>query len=71
MKDYITFCKDIDNNYKVLRASEQLKEIYKDKKAYTKKDWLKDLEANGYTEIKTVVEKIVDWERGRTWRKRK
>ncbi|XVG95854.1 hypothetical protein ACGCUP_01075 [Eubacteriales bacterium KG125] len=56
MKDYITFCKDIDNNYKVIIASEQLGTIYKNKEAYSKKDWLKDLEDNGYMEIKTIIE---------------
>lgn len=55
MKDYITFCKDIDDNYMVLRASEQLKETYIKKEKYSKKQWLEDLSYNGYTEIKTIV----------------
>lgn len=58
MKDYITFCKDIDGNYTVLKSSEQLKEVYSEKIKYTKKQWLEDLSHNGYIEIKTIVENM-------------
>lgn len=58
MKNYITFCKDINGNYTVLKSSEQLKDTYNSKSKYTKKQWLEDLSYNGYTEIKTIVEKI-------------
>ncbi len=58
IKDYITFCKDMDGNYTVLRSSEQLKEVYSEKTKYTKKQWLEDLSHNGYIEIKTIVENM-------------
>lgn len=58
MKDYITFCKDIDGNYTVLRASEQVKTVFDEKRKYSKKQWLEDLDDNGYTEIKTITEEM-------------
>lgn len=58
MKDYITFCKDIDGKYTVLRASEQVKDVFAKKEKYSKKEWLKDLDYNGYTEIKTITEEM-------------
>ena len=58
MKDYITFCKDIDGKYMVLRASEQLQDVFDEKEKYSKKQWLKDLDHNGYTEIKTITEQL-------------
>lgn len=58
MKDYITFCKDIDGKYTVLRASEQVKTVYDKKEKYSKKQWLEDLDGNGYTEIKTITEQV-------------
>ena len=58
MKDYITFCKDIDGEYTVLRASEQVKTVFDKKEKYSKKQWLEDLDYNGYTEIKTITEKM-------------
>lgn len=58
MKDYITFCKDIDGKYTVLRASEQVKDIFDTKENYSKKQWLEDLSYNGYSEIKTITEQM-------------
>ena len=58
MKDYITFCKDIDGKYTVLRASEQVKDVFDKKEKYSKKQWLEDLHYNGYTEIKTITEQL-------------
>lgn len=58
MKDYITFCKDIDGKYTVLRASEQVKDIFDTKENYSKKQWLEDLYYNGYSEIKTITEQM-------------
>lgn len=58
MKDYITFCKDIDGKYTVFRASEQVRTVYEEKWKYSKKQWLEDLDDNGYTEIKTITEKM-------------
>lgn len=58
MKDYITFCKDIDGNYTVLRASEQVRTVYDEKRNYSKKQWLEDLYYNGYSEIKTITEQM-------------
>ncbi len=58
MKDYITFCKDIDGKYTVLRASEQVKTVFDEKRKYSKKEWLEDLDGNGYTEIKTITEQM-------------
>lgn len=57
MKDYVTFCKcDDDGRYYALRASEQLGTVYKEREKYSKKEWYKDLEDNGYTPIKTIEE---------------
>lgn len=58
MKDYITFCKDIDGKYMVLRASEQLKDVFDKKEKYSKKQWLEDLDYNGFSEIKTITEQL-------------
>ena len=58
MKDYITFCKDIDGEYTVLRASKQVKTVYDEKRKYSKKEWLEDLDGDGYTEIKTITEQM-------------
>lgn len=41
MKDYITFCKDIDGNYTVLRASEQVKTVFDQKENTAKSSGLK------------------------------
>lgn len=54
MKDYISFCKDVDGNYMALRASEQLKDTYSSAEKYSKKQWLEDLAYNGYEVIKTI-----------------
>ena len=37
MKDYITFCKDIDGKYTVLRASEQVRTVYDEKRKLQQK----------------------------------
>jgi hypothetical protein len=55
IKDYITFCKDMDGNYTVLRSSEQLKEVYSEKTKYTKKQWLEDLSHNGLNFNKMLI----------------
>ncbi|MDD7511022.1 MAG: hypothetical protein PUK21_01370 [Peptostreptococcaceae bacterium] len=59
MKDYISFCKDVDGNYMALRASEQLKDTYSSAEKYSKKQWLEDLAYNGYEVIKTIVEEMM------------
>lgn len=58
MKDYITFCKYLDGSYHVLIASEQVEDVFDKKEKYSKKQWLEDLHYNGYTEIKTITEKM-------------